>query len=169
MYAPGASTPGACLVQRGAPAGSSWLARAMADLAGNPPHVESCLSCSGPTRRDCSSCAVGTYIHEGSCVDDCNEGWYAHDNSQSCKECNLSCKDCTGSATRQDRPSFTVASVWTVVPQAPTTALQIMNVLPVHRAALGRIRRAGAVRTTRPMRLGLTVRPAFIRWRLPRR
>ncbi|XP_028273367.1 proprotein convertase subtilisin/kexin type 5 [Parambassis ranga] len=57
----------------------------------------SCLTCVGPSRRNCSSCSSGHRLQEGVCVVNtvCTDGEY-QDSDGKCHACDATCLKCTG-------------------------------------------------------------------------
>lgn len=58
-------------------------------------------ACSGPTAYDCLpdtpvSQRCLAYEEEGSCVEECNEGWYPHLETFICYRCDVECQGCLG-------------------------------------------------------------------------
>ena len=56
-----------------------------------------CLTCTGPTSANCSSCSTGLNLQRGVCVSSCSLGSYAN-SSKVCSACSPPCVGCAGSA-----------------------------------------------------------------------
>ena len=69
---------------------------------------EKCKSCSGPTEYECTSCSKGLYLENGSCKDNCSEGYFkielVEDDYFICEECYENCKTCSkrGNKTKME-------------------------------------------------------------------
>ena len=56
-----------------------------------------CSHCENPNA--CLECAPGLVLYEGKCILHCPEGFHAEKNTNFCKACDSTCKDCAGSPT----------------------------------------------------------------------
>ena len=60
---------------------------------------EKCKSCLGPTEHECSSCSKGLYLENGSCKDNCSEGYFKIELDKEdyfkCEQCYENCKTCS--------------------------------------------------------------------------
>ncbi|EAR88128.2 zinc finger lsd1 subclass family protein (macronuclear) [Tetrahymena thermophila SB210] len=59
----------------------------------------SCASCSGPSKNECLSCSGSLYFDGNTkqCVSTCPDSYFADLSSNTCKQCDPSCKTCNGS------------------------------------------------------------------------
>ena len=69
---------------------------------------EECLSCTGPSKFNCSSCSNGLYLDNNSCKLNCSEGYFSVitelNNSGyyfTCNKCYKNCKTCLGEGDAQ--------------------------------------------------------------------
>uniref|UniRef100_A0A3P8RMF6 Uncharacterized protein n=1 Tax=Amphiprion percula TaxID=161767 RepID=A0A3P8RMF6_AMPPE len=64
------------------------------------PCHRSCRACGGPRYDDCDSCedecAHYHFFHNGTCVDDCPDGYFANDKQDECVRCHADCGSCDG-------------------------------------------------------------------------
>ncbi|XP_014834699.1 PREDICTED: proprotein convertase subtilisin/kexin type 5-like [Poecilia mexicana] len=58
-----------------------------------------CYRCSGPTETHCLSCNQGHLLFNGTCVDECQTGYYEEESK--CKPCHDSCQSCVGKQSHQ--------------------------------------------------------------------
>ncbi|XP_074605697.1 proprotein convertase subtilisin/kexin type 4-like [Brevipalpus obovatus] len=56
---------------------------------------QSCLNCSGPSHRQCTSCSDHSSLRNGSCIS-CPKGEYFSTDLNECDACHPSCVNCTG-------------------------------------------------------------------------
>ena len=60
---------------------------------------EKCKSCFGPNENECTSCSKGLYLENGSCKDNCSEGYSKIKLNEGdyflCEECYKNCKTCS--------------------------------------------------------------------------
>ncbi|EFB15089.1 hypothetical protein PANDA_005498, partial [Ailuropoda melanoleuca] len=105
--------PGPCLAWDAVPCGAQWGQGRPASVGSGMSHLcfpacdESCKTCTGPTNRDCSQCAVGWVQEDDACVDvdecaaetpPCGDQQYCENVNGSfvCEECDSTCVGCTG-------------------------------------------------------------------------
>ncbi|CAD8179254.1 unnamed protein product [Paramecium octaurelia] len=55
---------------------------------------EQCEICS--SNQECVSCFIGYFLQNGDCVTTCNQGYYADQEFQICRECFTGCLECVG-------------------------------------------------------------------------
>ncbi|XP_043934421.1 proprotein convertase subtilisin/kexin type 5-like [Protopterus annectens] len=59
---------------------------------------QACITCSNETY--CLSCQLGTYLYDGTCIQQCLPGTYLDPNSWQCELCHSSCQTCQGPSPR---------------------------------------------------------------------
>ncbi|EGD78970.1 hypothetical protein PTSG_11807 [Salpingoeca rosetta] len=63
-----------------------------------PCHPE-CLTCSGPSASNCTSCERGVFLSGTECRTECDLGFYPSTASGECELCHPSCRDCVGATS----------------------------------------------------------------------